>query len=163
MCLDESGRLWDVVWLLPWAIRGSNDGKPSRKESSGRWGNRRSKTGRWPATTTGTSYCLWGCPGEVRSNGPAVSTGNQREPAVPPSPTSDLLNPLQGATARKPLVDNEVTAAIPSACTPACTGATRLAPEQLSVEELVSAILGLSQGDRTRLAALLLSLPQQQR
>jgi hypothetical protein len=25
-CQDEAGRLWDVVWLFRWAIRGSNDG-----------------------------------------------------------------------------------------------------------------------------------------
>jgi hypothetical protein len=26
LCQDEAGRLWDVVRLLRWAIRGSNDG-----------------------------------------------------------------------------------------------------------------------------------------
>ena len=26
LCQDEAGRLWDVLWLLRWAIRASRDG-----------------------------------------------------------------------------------------------------------------------------------------
>ena len=69
--------------------------------------------------------------------------------------TSDLLNPIQAQTQRNPLSDNGVTTPPTSACTPACTSEPGTAPAD-PLAPLAAVLLGLSEADRARLAAILL-------
>src|SRR5262249_856305 len=68
--------------------------------------------------------------------------------------TSGPLNPIQGATTPKPLVDNRVTPNPSSACTNACTR-NRNVSKALTLEDLAAALSRLSPGDRAKLAAML--------